>query len=153
MTVVIRKVKLTDLKQWTELWRSYLTFYSSEHLFNKTTDILWQRIHTQEHPIGCFVAHSKGNNELLGFVHYFNHCDTWKKHDVCYLEDLYVNANSRKKGVGERLINAVKDNAIQCGWSKVYWHTKNDNVNARALYDRLTGGADGFISYRLTTSD
>lgn len=152
MTVMIRKPKLTDLKQWTELWQAYLTFYKSDHLANDITDILWQRIHTVEHPIRCFVAQSSTSNELLGFVHFFNHCDTWRKQDVCYLEDLFVNANSRKQGVGEALINAVHHHAIDNNWGKVYWHTQQDNKQARTLYDKLTGGADGFISYRLKTS-
>ena len=149
MSVVIRKPKLTDLKSWNVLWKSYLVFYQSEGLANEITDLLWQRIHTLENPIRCLVAQDKTSNKVVAFVHYLSHADTWKKHDVCYLEDLFVDQKNRGKGIGEALINAVQEQAIEQHWHKVYWHTKHDNKQARALYDKLTGGTDGFISYRL----
>ncbi len=149
MEIVIRKPKLTDLKKWGTLWKSYLSFYESENLAVESTDLLWQRIHTLENPICCIVAQEVKTKQLVGFVHYLHHADTWKKNDVCYLEDLFVDEKKRGEGIGEALINAVQQQAIKHKWHKVYWHTKQDNKQARALYDRLTGGTDGFISYRL----
>ena len=150
MTILIRETKLTDLKAWSSLWQAYLSFYHSENLAKSTSDLLWQRIHTLEHPIHCLVAQD-ANKELVGLVHFFNHCDTWRKNDVCYLEDLYVTAKNRNQGIGKALIKAVYQQAIDNQWDKLYWHTKGDNRQARALYDQLTGGTDGFISYRLAT--
>jgi len=152
MSLVIRKPKLTDLKSWSVLWKSYLAFYQSESVANDISDILWQRIHTLENPICCLVAEDLITKRVVGFVHYLSHADTWKKHDVCYLEDLYVDDKNRGRGIGEALINAVQQKAIEYNWHKVYWHTKHDNKQARALYDKLTGGADGFISYRLVAN-
>jgi len=150
MTILIRETKLTDLQAWSSLWQAYLSFYHSEKLAKSTRDLLWQRIHTLEHPIRCLVAQD-ASRELVGLAHFFNHCDTWRKNDVCYLEDLYVSTKSRNQGIGKALIKAVYQQAIDNQWNKLYWHTKCDNRQARALYDQLTGGTDGFISYRLVT--
>ncbi len=35
------------------------------------------------------------------------------------------------------------------GWSEVYWHTQNHNSVARGLYDKITGGTDGFVNYTI----
>ena len=32
------------------------------------------------------------------------------------------------------------------GWARLYWMTKEDNVQARRLYDRFAQ-ADGFVRY------
>lgn len=152
MTILIREAKLTDLKAWAGLWQSYLSFYQSECLGKDITDLLWQRIHTVDHPIRCLVAQKSSSSKLIGLVHFMNHCDTWKKNDVCYLEDLFVSASSRNNGVGEALIKAVHQQANKNKWGKVYWHTQESNQQARILYDKLTGGTDGFISYRLSTN-
>jgi GNAT superfamily N-acetyltransferase len=152
MAILIRETQLTDLKPWTNLWQSYLSFYQSETLGKHITDLLWQRIHTVEHPIHCLVAQDSQSKELIGLVHFMNHSDTWSKNDVCYLEDLFVCGDHRNSGVGEALINAVHQRAYKKKWARVYWHTKENNKRARSLYDKLTGGPDGFISYRLSTN-
>jgi len=153
MTIIIKKPTLADLSQWTALWRSYLAFYESEHLASEISALLWQRIHSHKSSINCLLAHDPKNNKLVGFVHFLNHSDTWKNNDVCYLEDLFVTHDARGKGAGAMLIKAVHQQAIENEWDKVYWHTKHDNKQARVLYDKLTGGTDGFISYRLAIKE
>jgi len=149
MDIVIRSPKLTDLKSWHKLWESYLRFYQAKNFDHEITELLWQRIHTVEHPINCFVAQDSKSNQLVGLVHFFPHVDTWQKFPVCYLEDLYVNCEQRGKGLGRSLIAAVESKARDSGWHSVYWQTKQDNEAARLLYDKLTGGTSGFVTYRL----
>ena len=149
MTIMIRKPSLADFSQWTILWRAYLAFYESESVADEISELLWQRIHSLKNPIRCLVAQDSEDKQLVGFVHFLNHSDTWKSNDVCYLEDLFVTHDVRGKGVGATLIKAVHQQAIENEWDKVYWHTKHDNKQARVLYDKLTGGTDGFITYRL----
>jgi hypothetical protein len=40
----------------------------------------------------------------------------------------------------------------QRGWSEVYWHTQQHNTVARGLYDKLTGGTDGFVNYTIAVT-
>ena len=149
MDINIRQVKLTDRDAWQQLWYQYLTFYKVENFNVELTQTLWQRIHIVKHPINCFVAENNKNEELVGFVHFFPHVDTWKLAPVCYLEDLFVSKTIRSFGVGEQLIASVVKEAKDKNWHHVYWKTQKDNIMARGLYDKLTGGTDGFITYRL----
>ena len=52
-----------------------------------------------------------------------------------------------------RLIEAVLDEARLQGWSEVYWHTQRNNTVARGLYDKITGGTDGFVNYTITLAN
>ncbi len=145
----IRPVGTEDHSDWLTLWQHYLVFYQAS-LPEVTTTRLWQRLLDPVHPFRCFVAVDTNTQRLVGIVHFFAHPDTWESKPVCYLQDLYVDEPARGRGVGAALIEAVLDESERCGWAVVYWHTMHDNTRARGLYDKLTGGTDGFVTYRLS---
>jgi GNAT superfamily N-acetyltransferase len=146
----IRHPRDTDRKQWDELWQGYLAFYKSS-LADAVTDELWRRIHDPAHEIQCRVAVDDGDT-LIGLVHFFAHAHTWYEARVCYLNDLFVNPAIRGGGIGQRLIEAVVDEGRQQGWAEIYWHTQVENQVARGLYDKITGGTDGFVNYTIDLS-
>ena len=144
----IRRPKLNDKDHWLPLWGEYLKYYRSD-LSADVTELLWQRIHDCQHHIDCFVAEDSATGKLIGFVHYLPHPSTWNAKMYCYLEDLFVSPSVRGGGVGAALIKAVSDEAKSQNWSDVYWHTEENNTRARGLYDKITGGSDGFVCYRI----
>jgi len=141
----IRPAVDEDRAQWESLWQGYLVFYQSS-LDAEVTDTLWQRILDPANEIRCRVA-ANGSGDLVGLVHFFPHPHTWYADPVCYLNDLYVDPEIRGGGIGRALIEAVLDQAQQQGWAEVYWHTQHHNAVARVLYDKITGGTDGFVNY------
>jgi GNAT superfamily N-acetyltransferase len=147
----IRSTLDSDREQWSELWQAYISFYESS-LTAEVTDLLWQRIHDPAHEIQCRVAVANDDN-LLGLVHFFAHAHTWYANPVCYLNDLFVRVQIRGGGIGAELIEAVKSEAKQQGWAEVYWHTQHNNTEARGLYDKVTGGTDGFVNYTIGLSN
>jgi GNAT superfamily N-acetyltransferase len=144
--MIIRPASATDRHGWQRLWEAYLHFYRNQPE-DAWTERLWQRLLDPDDPIEALVAESP--DRLVGLAHYFPHPDTWEAEPVCYLQDLYVEASERGKGVGGSLIRAVQRRAQDEGWSSVYWHTAEDNTTARRLYDDLTGGFTGFVVYEL----
>ena len=146
-TFEIRPPEIDEKAQWHELWQGYLRFYEST-LDTATTDLLWQRIHDPSHEIQCRVA--RRDDRLVGLVHFFPHAHTWYADPVCYLNDLFVDPDIRGGGIGAALIQAVVDQAKLEGWAEVYWHTQSFNTVARGLYDKITGGTDGFVNYSIS---
>ena len=100
------------------------------------------------HEIQCRVA-AGDDGKLVGMVQFFPHAHTWYAQPVCYLNDLFVQPGIRGAGIGRSLIEAVVDAARQQGWAEVYWHTQSHNAVARNLYDKITGGTDGFVNYTI----
>jgi len=149
MSMKIRIPTVDDFSEWKALWESYLVFYQTK-LPQENTRVLWQRILDPQHRFQCLVAlESQDRERLAGLVHFFPHEDTWKVHPVCYLQDLFVRPELRRAGYGRALIEAVVGEAKHRGWTSVDWQTKHDNATARKLYDALTGGTDGFVTYRM----
>lgn len=142
----IRPAIASDRDQWDPLWQGYLKFYQAE-MAAELTDLLWQRILDSAQEIQARVAEDDATGKLIGLVHFFPHAHTWYANRICYLNDLFVSPDIRGGGIGEALIDAVVDEARQQAWAEVYWHTQHHNSVARGLYDKITGGTDGFVNY------
>ncbi|WP_409462849.1 N-acetyltransferase family protein [Amycolatopsis sp. GA6-003] len=82
---------------------------------------------------------------MVGIAHYLFHASIWYS-GKCYLADLYVAENVRRKGVATALIEWVARDAEEQGFPSLYWNTLED-APARALYDRVGKYHDGFILY------
>lgn len=140
----IRDALPEDESAWRELWAGYCAFYQTE-VSEEITCATWRRILDPQSSIGCrLVLEAK---QVIGFATHVLHEGTWVTRPICYLEDLFVTPASRGQGAGQALIDDLLQLARQHGWSRLYWHTRQDNP-ARVLYDRFNA-ADDFVRYRL----
>ena len=145
MTIQVRGLAAKDFDQWLVLWNGYLDFYS-ENLPAGLTELSWQRIIDAEFNLHGFGAFD--GDQLVGIVHYNFQNSTISKNGFVLLEDLFVSGETRGKGVGRALIDAVKNAAESAGCSRLYWDTDRTNETARKLYDTYVQEA-GKVQYRL----
>ena len=131
----IRPARPDDKEAWLRLWQGYLSFYESQ-LAPEVTETTWSRLLDANEPMFCLVAEAD-NGQVIGFTTYVLHANTWTTKQVCYLEDLFVDPDTRGQGTGQTLIQAVAEKARELDCLKVYWMTKRDNETARALYDKV----------------
>ena len=131
----IRALAESDERQWRRLWTLYLDFYESsvsEEVYKTTFARL---LSTDDTEFNGLLALKKG--KPVGITHYLFHRHCWHVENVCYLQDLYVDADQRGTGVGRALIEAVYAKADAAGFPSVYWHTQSFNEAGRRLYDRV----------------
>jgi GNAT superfamily N-acetyltransferase len=143
----IRPVARGDYPVWRVLWDGYNAFYGrhgATALSEEITAATWERFFEPAEPVHGLVAVSQG--ALVGLVHFILHRSTSRLKEVCYLQDLFTQAQRRGQGVGRALILAVYDRARAAGCSRVYWQTQVTNAPGRALYDKVARH-DGFIVY------
>ncbi len=148
MTLSIRPLAKTDYAQWLPLWDGYNTFYGRSGptaLDPAITAMTWSRFFDAYEPVHALVAEDGG--ALIGLVHYLYHRSTTSIVPICYLQDLFTQAETRGRGVGRALIEAVYDAARKAGTSRVYWQTHETNRTAMRLYDQVAEKS-GFLVYR-----
>jgi ribosomal protein S18 acetylase RimI-like enzyme len=141
--VEIRDLSAADENAWRALWDGYCAFYETV-VPAEVTAVTWRRLLDPESPLEGLVAEQDG--EVIGFVNCVLHPTTWGTAETCYLEDLFVSPAARGTGAGRALIDAVLARARARGLDNVYWHTRESNARARALYDSFTQ-ADDFVRY------
>ena len=143
--IVINALGLEDHARWAELWRGYLDFYETtlpEAIYVET----WRRLMTPGPIFGFGARLGDAAAPLVGITHYLFHDHAWSPKQVCYLQDLFVDAKLRGTGCGRALIERVGQVACERDCLRLYWTTNEDNATARLLYDRLAK-FNGFIRY------
>ncbi len=81
----------------------------------------------------------------------------WEAAPDCWLEDVYVRGEARRKGMGAALVQAAIGRAGERGARRIELDTNEENAAAIALYERLGfsarsksgGGRDLFLGLRL----
>lgn len=146
----VRRAEARDQGRWRELWDGYTRFYEREPC-EATTDRTWNGIMDPASPVKAIVA-VNDQDDVVGIANYVVHESTSALAPVCYLQDLFVDSSRRGGGAGRLLIKwLIKEMAVR-GWSRLYWHTKENNYRARGLYDQFTPHS-GFIRYVITNPE
>jgi GNAT superfamily N-acetyltransferase len=149
--ITIRNLHPSDERRWRELWDGYTRFYQREPV-DEITAHLWRRLHDPSSPVFALVALATHQNDatvddqLVGIAHYLLHESTSQIAPVCYLQDLFVDPARRGCGIARLLIDSLISRMKSSGWSRLYWQTKENNHQARALYDTYTPHS-GFVKY------
>jgi len=145
MSITIRPLAARDHDQWKALFEAYIRFYEA-HVSDDVIEMTWQRLLDEEGGFFALVAEEE-DGHLVGIAHLLFHRSTWSPTSYCYLEDLFVDIDTRRHGVGQALIEAVYHEADKRGSTRTYWTTMSDNARARRLYDRVAN-LSGFVQYR-----
>jgi GNAT superfamily N-acetyltransferase len=144
MTVTIRRIEPRDEARWRQLWDAYTRFYETEPV-DAVTRHTWARIMDPASPVWAIVAERDGDG-VIGIANCVMEERTSALTPACYLSDLFVDPDQRAGGVGRMLISWLVAESKARGWSRLYWHTKETNYRARALYDQFTTHS-GFLRY------
>jgi GNAT superfamily N-acetyltransferase len=126
---------------WETLARGYKAFYRTE-VSDAGYEETWLRLVNGDDLHGI-VALLEG--KPVGIAHYLFHANVWSP-GACYLQDLFVDEATRGLGVARALIEEVADATRARGLPRLYWNTKQDNIAARALYDKVARFR-GFVCY------
>ena len=131
---MIRKIKPKDKEQWENLYKGYAKFYKVE--MNKTIlKTVWNWIHDKNHEVEGIVYEI--NNKIVGLAHYRKMPRPLRGQEIGFLDDLFVDPDYRRKGIGEIFLNHLKELSKSRGWNLVRWLTHDDNIKAKSLYDRV----------------
>ena len=144
----IRPACESDFEAWLPLWDGYNAFYGRSGetaLPVAITRSTWARFFDPAEPVNAIVAEADG--ALVGLTHYLFHRSTISIEPICYLQDLFTDAQARGRGVGRALIEAVYAAAAEAGARRVYWQTHETNGAAMKLYDQVADRS-GFLVYR-----
>lgn len=130
--ITIRQATPQDLPTLSYLFDQYRQHYHQQHDPQGAMDFLQERMERKESVI--FVAVSEG--ELVGFTQLYPIFSSVSIRRTWLLNDLFVTADQRGKGVGTLLLEAAKKMATDTGAKWMLLQTTEDNTGAQALYER-----------------
>lgn len=121
-----------DLDGVATLFNLYRMFYEKESDLNGAKSYIKRRLEKKDSVI--FVA--KDNDIYLGFTQLYPTLSSISMKKAWILNDLYVDAQARKHGLGEILLNTAKELAIETGANSIALSIARDNYSAQRLYEK-----------------
>ena len=83
----------------------------------------------------CSALVCESDETIIGFALYYTSYSTWKG-KCMYLEDLYVQENWRKYGIGQQLFDAVVNKAKTANFKRMDWQVLDWNEPAIKFYQK-----------------
>ena len=132
---MIRDIHLKDKEKWEKLYKGYADFYKVE-MNDKIFQTVWKWLHDKSHEVNGLVYEVDGN--IVGLAHYRRMPSPLRGQDIGFLDDLFVDLEHRGQRIGEKLINKLKEISKSKRWNLVRWITREDNLRAKSLYNRVS---------------
>lgn len=129
--VLVRQAVPADLDDLAELFDQYRQFQGQPSAPQAARDFLHARFDHGESVV--FIAQADG--AALGFAQLYPSFSSVSLSRVFILNDLYVAAAGRRRGVASRLLAAVEQHAWSFGAARVTLNVARANVQAQALYE------------------
>jgi GNAT superfamily N-acetyltransferase len=139
----IRRATLEDLKPLARLFDAYRVFYEQTSDLSAAEAFLQDRITHNESVI--FIAEE--DDRMLGFTQLYPTFSSVSLERFYILNDLYVSAETRGRGIGKAILKHCQDWVIKQGYKGLSLETASDNP-AQKLYEREGWSRDeGFYHY------
>ncbi len=132
---MIRKISNIDKESRRKLYKGYADFYGSP-INDKILDLVWSWLMDKNHELKGIVYEIDGN--LTALAHYRAMPRPLKGKYIGFLDDLYVDPAYRNRKIGQKLMNEIKVISRSEKWDLVRWITRQDNIKAKSLYDKIS---------------
>lgn len=126
-----RKATLKDLAQLAQLFDAYRVFYRKETDIIGTKEFLTKRLNQQDAVI--FIA-VDSEGQLTGFTQLYPLFSSTRMQKLWLLNDLFVDPNTRGKGVSKGLIERAKKLVKESGACGMFLETEKNNTIGNNLY-------------------
>ena len=127
----VRPLTAADRDEWLRLWDANNNGVRNDAVTNET----WSRLLNPIYPVHGLLAHADG--KAAGLVHYILHPVTGHIEPVCYMQDLFVDADHRRKGIARALVGQLAATGTVERWARLYWLAEAENAEAQGLYKSL----------------
>jgi GNAT superfamily N-acetyltransferase len=129
--ITVRQAAAPDLQELSTLFDQYRMFQGQPSDRQAAQAFLQARFDREDSIV--FVAHEDAT--ALGFAQLYPSHSSVALARVFILNDLFVHAQGRRKGVATMLLNAVEGYAWSQGAARVTLNVAMDNLPGQALYE------------------
>ena len=133
--IEIIKIGSTQAHLVYELFNQYRIFYKQQPDIESAKKFIDIRLSNNESLI--FVALADDKSKPIGFTQLYPNYSSVRAIKNWTLNDLYVDSNYRKQGIGEKLIKTAMEFAKNDNANFVELSTAVDNYSAQSVYEKI----------------
>ena len=142
---MIRYLEQNDKENWERLYNGYADFYKVS-TNTGILDTLWSQIHDDNHIVNGICYELEG--KIVSIAHYRTMPRPINGQYICFLDDLFVEPDFRRKKIAQKIINHLESLSKANNWGGIRWITHSSNDNVKKLYDKIANNT-GFELYEL----
>jgi GNAT superfamily N-acetyltransferase len=135
MTLTVREAIPDDVTDILRFIRELAIYEKAEHEVEATVESLTASIFGEKSVTRALICEEDG--AALGFAVWFFSYSTWQAKNGLYLEDLYVTASARGRGVGKALLKRLAAIAVEAGCGRFEWSVLDWNEPAIRVYEAI----------------
>lgn len=136
MDIIIRKAPEKDSHKIWVLMKELAVFEKYIDSFAITPEVVKNSGFRKSPPdFHCIVA--EDNDKIVGILVYYFLPYTAQNKPAIYMKELYVDENYRGRKIGERLMNALWDEALVHNCEQIKWTVAPWNKAGQKFYERL----------------
>ena len=144
----IQIVGQDDLDELLVLMRGYCDFYEVAPSDGRLRALSLALIEDPERE-GLQLMAREADRSAVGFATIYWSWSTSRAGRLGVMNDLFVAERARGRGLADRLVLGCLERCRQRGAVALEWETALDNHRAQAVYDRLGGARERWLSYSL----
>lgn len=133
--ILIRKVQQSDLSQVVDLCHAHALYEKAHYDKEGKVKRLREQLFASSPSFTCLIIEYK--ETLIGYASLTKQFSTWDADFYMYLDCLFIKENYRGLGLGKKMMEAVKEEALQSGCNSVQWQTPDFNHKAIHFYEKL----------------
>ena len=142
----IRRLEARDLEGLVALCREHAAYERSTWAeFDRVPGL--RELFLSDRDAFCWVVEDGGT--LVGFASASLEVATWDAGRYLHLDCLFLRESHRGHGLGEALVEAVRERARAAGALRLEWQTPAWNEGAIRFYERLGATASEKLRFRL----
>lgn len=146
--IAVGPVQEEEFETLLPLIAAYQSFYEVDEIDNDRNRSFFRRFLAPSED-GELLAARDESGLILGYACLYWHFSSLAAVETVLMNDLFVAAEARGRGVGRALIEASRDVARARGAGWLEWATAPDNHTAQRLYDSMTGEKSTWLEYEL----
>jgi GNAT superfamily N-acetyltransferase len=143
----IAPVAVEEFEQLLPLIAAYQRFYEAAEIDEERNRAFFRRFLGPSEDGLLLGARREGR--FAGYACLYWHFSSLEAVETLLMNDLFVVAEERGRGVGRALIEASAEVARERGVPLVEWSTAPDNETAQRLYDSMGAERSEWFSYEL----
>jgi GNAT superfamily N-acetyltransferase len=130
---IIARASMTDLDAVAPLFDAYRSFFAGNDDLARSRRFLQDRLRDAD----SVVFFARSDAQAVGFIQLYPLWSSWYCRRIWFLSDLYVREESRKYGVGRRVVERAVEHAVESGSSSIMVELPHREPHLREFYAGL----------------
>lgn len=135
LTTRLQRANVADLERIVPLFNEYRMYYGQGSDLEGAKSFLKARLEAGESAIWLAVEDDGTGTGALGFAQLYPSFSSISMQPLWILNDLFVTAELRGRGIGNLLLDGVREFALSTGSKGLTLTTMTDNTPAQRLYE------------------